>query len=581
MVKQKISDNIRKSANFGLKKKFMIWFLVLSLIPMILVGGLGYYLSKDAMIDQGREQLKKSVDVAYQMAEEYNQRVKNGEITLDEAQELYREQLVGPKINGGKRELANKSLVIGEGDFLYAFNSDGVAVMHPYKEGEVKLDDKNVQYIVKNKEGFYEYEGSIDANSPLETKISYMKYFEAWDWIIVNGSWEKNFYSKTEDIKNYALILIAASTLLITLISYFITKKIVNPINEISESMIHMGKGDFTHQTNIKSRDELGVLSGNINKSMESISELISGVKLSTNQLATSSEELNTTSLSTSKIAKEVKAAVDDINNDLGNHDKNLESISGLMEELAASYQEISASTDEVNRKAYQAQDAGDKGLILVQEMTKQIRQIEVAVVDSNKRISTLQAHSYEIGKIIELISEISAQTNLLALNAAIEAARAGEHGRGFAVVADEVRKLAEETAGATEKVRGLITNIQIETKETVTQFDQAKYSVDEGIKYVEKTGDSFEVILSSIKDVALGLSEVSTAINQMASGTTSAVEDVNEIANVSNEISRRSEGLKTSSDNQVITSESISKSADELMEMAEKLKVMIEQFRI
>lgn len=581
MPKQKKEKDMQKFVKFGLKKRFMIWFLILSIIPMSLIGGLGYYLSKDAMIDQGREQLKKSVDMAYQIAEEYNQRVKSGEITLDEAQELYREQLVGPKINGGKRELTNTSLVIGEGDFLYAFNSDGLAVMHPYKEGEVKLDDKNVQYIVKNKEGFYEYEGSIDSNSPLETKISYMRYFKEWDWIIVNGSWEKNFYSRTQDIKNYALILIAAFSLLIILISYFITKKIVNPINEISESMTHMGKGDFTHKTNIKSRDELGLLSDNINKSMESISELISGVKMSTNQLAASSEELNTTSLNTSKIAKEVNEAVDDINKDLGNHDKNLESISGLMEELAASYQEISASTDEVNRKADQAQDAGDKGLILVQEMTKQIKQIEDAVVDSNKRINILQAHSYEIGKIIELISEISSQTNLLALNAAIEAARAGEHGRGFAVVADEVRKLAEETAEATEKIRGLITNIQVETKETVIQFDQAKYSVDEGIKYVEKTGESFEVILSSIKDVAVGLSEVSTAINQMASGTTNAVEDVNEIANVSNEISRRSEGLKTSSDNQVITSEAISKSADELMEMAEKLKVMIEQFKI
>lgn len=581
MLQRQTDSNNKKTIKIGLKGKFMFWFLILSIIPMSIVGGISYYLSKSAMIEQGEQQLKKSVDTAYQMAEEYNQRVKSGQVTLEEAQELLRVQLIGPKTSDGKRELRNNSLVYGEGDFFLAMNSDGVTVMHPFKEGQARLDDPNVVHMINKKEGFYAYEGRISEDEPLQTRIVYMTYYEPWDWIIVNGSWESNFYAKSEDIKTYAFVLISVFVLMIIVISYFITRKIVQPINQISESMTYMGEGDLTQQTNINSNDELGLLSSNINKSIQDIGRLISEVRSSTIQLAASADNLNTTSINTNKTSNIVKLAVDDINKDLSNHDKNLESISGLIEELAASYQQISASTDEVNIKASQAQEAGDDGLILVQEMAKQIKQIESAVIDSGSHIDVLQKYSIEIGKIIELISEISSQTNLLALNAAIEAARAGEHGRGFAVVADEVRKLSEETADATEKVRVLINNIQIETKQTVNQFDQAKYSVDEGIRYVEKTGESFEVILSSIKAVAVGMSEVSTAISEMASGTNDAVEDISELANVSNEISRRSEGLKVSSDEQVTTSESISKSADELKVMAEKLKLIIDRFKI
>ncbi len=578
MKKNKMKKN--KQLKFGLKAQFITWFLILALIPMLVVGFITFNLAKREMVSEGMTQLEKSTNIAYEKLINMNLRVMKNELTLEEAQEILRTQLIGTKLEDGTRKITNTDLVIGEDDYLYAFNSEGKVVMHAFKEGANKSEDPNVQYILNQKEGLYSYEGRNTPEDPIQTKIVYMKYFEPWDWVIVNGSWESNFYKGIDEIGKLLIIVFSITLVVVIFSALIITRKIVKPINQLSDVMTYMGEGDFTKQVYIKSKDELALLSNNMNKSMSSISKVIDNVRMTSQQLAASAEQLNASAIDTNNTAKEVDTSMDNVNNDLENHDKNVENISGLMEELAASYEEISASTDEVSKKAYQAEQASNNGVVLVDNMTNQIRKIEMSVIDSGKRIHILQENSNEIGKIVNLISEISSQTNLLALNAAIEAARAGENGRGFAVVADEVRNLAEETAQATEQIKKLIDNIQNETKETVTQFEEATGAVNKGIEYVEQTGESFKIILNSIVNVASGLSEVSSAINEMASGTNNAVEDINDIAHVSNEISEKSINLKKSAETQVVTSDTIAQSARELSEMAEKLQDLLSTYK-
>ncbi|MGD9678768.1 MAG: methyl-accepting chemotaxis protein [Vulcanibacillus sp.] len=570
----------KKQLRLGLKTQFITWFLILSLIPMLAVGFITFSLAKQELIAEGKDRLQKSTNIAYEKLVNMNFRVLKNEITLEEAQEILRTQLIGVKQADGSRIISSTDLVIGNDDYLYAFNSDAQVVMHPFKESPKKSEDPNVLHIVEQKEGFYTYEGRVEPDDPLRTKIVYMRYFEPWDWIIVNGSWEENFYKGINEIGKLLIIIFSSTVVVVILFALIISRKIVKPINELSDTMVYMGDGDFTKQPQIKSRDELGILSASMNKSMNSISKVIDNVRLTSHQLASSAEQLNVSATETNNIAKEVALAMDNINTDLATHDKNVESISGLMEELAASYEEVSASTDEVSKRAYQTEEAGNEGSMLVENMTNQIRKIEESVINSANRIQTLQENSNEIGKIVNLISEISSQTNLLALNAAIEAARAGENGRGFAVVADEVRNLAEQTARATEQIKKLIGNIQSETKETVVQFDEATKAVNKGIEYVEQTGNSFKIILNSIVNVSSGLNEVSTAISEMASGTNNAVEDINDIAQVSNEISERSNNLKKSAESQVFTSDSIAQSAHELSEMAEQLQDLLSSYK-
>ncbi len=578
MKKKKIKNN--KQIKLGLKTKFITWFLILSLVPMLTVGFITYNLAKKEMIAEGEIQLEKSTNIAYEKLENMNIRVLKNELTIEKAQEILKTQLIGPKLEDGTRKITNTDLVIGEDDYLYAFNSEGKVVMHAFKEDGDKSGDENVQHIINQKEGLYSYDGRNTPEDPIRTKIVYMRYFEPWDWVIVNGSWESNFYKGIDEIGKLLIIIFSITFIIVVASALLITRQIIKPINQLSDVMTKMGDGDFTKQVHIKSKDELALLSSNMSKSMNSISKVIDNVRLTSQQLATSAEQLSASAVDTNSIAKEVDTSIDNINNDLINHDKNVENISGLMEELAASYQEISASTDEVSKKAFQAEQASNNGVILVENMTNQIRKIETSVIGSSKRISILQENSNEIGKIVNLISDISSQTNLLALNAAIEAARAGENGRGFAVVADEVKNLAEETAEATEQIKKLIDNIQTETKGTVTQFEEATSAVNKGIEYVEQTGESFKIILNSIVNVAAGLSEVSSAINEMASGTNNAVEDINDIAHVSNEISEKNIILKKSAENQVITSDSIAQSAHELSEMAEKLQELLSIYK-
>ena len=563
----------------SLRRKFLVMFLILSIIPVAIVGSISYYIARQSVIELGEVQLKKSVDTAYQMAEELNKRVEKGEIALYFAQESLKEQLVGPKTTERSRELKNKSLSFADDDYLFAYNSDGTAVMHPFLEGTNQHNDQVVEAIISQKEGSYTFDTSNSADEPLRTKITYMRYFEPWDWIIVNGAWEDNFYSKTNYIKNLTIGLIIATLIFIIGISYFVAKLFVNPINQLSSVMTLMGIGDFTERANVKSNDELQKLADNMNMAMDSVTQLIEEVMFTSTQLARSSELLSLNAVGTNKSVKEVAESVEEINQDLLAQESNVESISGLIEELAASYQQISANTSHVSGQADLALQAGEKGIQLVQDMTNQMNLINKSVKDSGERISQLQAHSEEIGNIIAIITEISSQTNLLALNAAIEAARAGEHGRGFAVVAEEVRKLAEQTAVSAQQVKNRVESIQKETKLTVLQFAEADQSVKNGIQFTKQTRDSFKVILDSVQDVAKGLNEVAMAIEQMASGTSDAVEDVSQIANVASGISSRSEQLKSISANQVTASTDIANSAKQLADIVDKLEQLLSKF--
>ncbi|OEF99266.1 hypothetical protein BHF71_09310 [Vulcanibacillus modesticaldus] len=564
-----------------LRKQFMFWFLIISIVPLIVASIISYQLAKNSLIDQGMEQLKKSVDTAYQMAEELNERAKNGEIAIYFAQEKLREQLIGPKLDDGTRELKNKNLVVGEDDYMYAFNSDVTAVMHPYLEGQNLHGQKVPEKIVEQKEGFYQYQWRNSSDEPYRNQITYMRYFEPWDWIIGSSTYEENFYQWVNKIKYTTFLIIAITIITVFIFSYFISNMIVRPINKISKAMEYMGSGDFTRTVNINSKNELGDLADNINRAIDSINNLISEVSRSAMMVASSAEQLNDSAMETNKSAGYVAESIEKIHLDLKQQENNVENISGLMEELAASYQQVSSSTEDVNEKAREAKIAGEKGMEFVNSMAKQINEIDITVKESGKSLEVLRQHSVDIGNIIDLITEISSQTNLLALNAAIEAARAGEQGKGFAVVAEEVRKLAEETARAAGQVREIIINIQQETEHTFTQFDNVAVAVDQGIKYVDQTEESFKVILDSFRSVADQLAEVAESINEMATGTNSAVEDVTQIADVSNQIANKSENLMASSEEQVAISQEISNSANELAQMAENLKNLLSKFRV
>ncbi len=570
----------KNSKRIGLKTEFIVWFILISLIPLIIISSIVFNVSKRSLTEQGEEHLKNSVEIIYQIADDYNNRVKNDEMAIYFAQDKLREELLGTKNDEGKRKSINESFVIGEGDFLFAYNSSGTAVMHPEYEGLSFHGDEIVEKIIAQKEGFLNYT-YIDSSGKSRAVILYMTYFEPWDWIIVNNTFEDNFNPQVEEVKSLIYSLIILIVILIVVSAIIISRKLVKPINDLSETMTLIGTGDLTKRVYVKTKNELGILADNMNKASESVKLLLEEVKNSGTMVLSSSNQLNDWALGTNKSATKVADLIEKMDTDLKTQEKNVDNIFSIMEELAASYQEISASTEEVKTTSYHAKDAGENGMELIDNILEHNTQIVELVNDSGEKIGRLREHSYDIGNIIDLITEISDQTNLLAINASIEAARAGTHGRGFAVVADEVKKLAEGASKAADDVREKIEIIQKDSEQTFIKFEDVINSVTKESQLLKQTEAKFGIIINSVNNVASQLAEVAITINEMATGTTNAVEDVSQIANVSNNISQSSENLVISSEEQVEISKEIKNSANELATMADNLSELISKFNI
>ncbi|BCJ86548.1 hypothetical protein skT53_15330 [Effusibacillus dendaii] len=222
-----------------------------------------------------------------------------------------------------------------------------------------------------------------------------------------------------------------------------------------------------------------------------------------------------------------------------------------------------------------------EEGNQAIRTAISQMNSIQNTVSGLAKVITGLGERSQEIGQIVEAITSIASQTNLLALNAAIEAARAGEHGRGFAVVADEVRKLAEQSSISAQQISELIATIQEETNKAVESMERGTKEVSEGITAVNLAGESFEQIGHSITDVSSQMQEVSAASKQMSTNSQQVIKSIDTISEITESTAAGAQNVSAASEEQLATMEEITASANALAQMAEELQKIVMKFKV
>ena len=282
---------------------------------------------------------------------------------------------------------------------------------------------------------------------------------------------------------------------------------------------------------------------------------------------------------------------------------------SNLTSQMNEAIQQVSKNIVEVTQDAAEARQAAQDGSQTIEDSIRDMRSIKEKVGISAQRVEEMGVRSSEIGVIIETISDIASQTNLLALNAAIEAARAGEHGKGFAVVADEVRMLAERSANATKEISTLIQNIQITTAEAVEAMEAGSKEVEVGVEHANQAGKSLNAIMESVESVhhqageaidaarrmeqaaselvsavdsvSAVVEENTAATEEMAAGSDEVTRSIENIASVSEENSAAIEEISASSEEMNTQVEEVSASAQSLAEMAEMLKDAITRFKL
>jgi methyl-accepting chemotaxis protein len=375
-------------------------------------------------------------------------------------------------------------------------------------------------------------------------------------------------------------------------VAFFISRSIAQPINNIARVADSISMGDIQHEIRFDSKDEIGVLANSFRqmidymKSLAGAAERIAANDL-TAQVTPKGEkdvlgnafktmlgnltgmirQLTDNSTQLVSAATEIASSSEQMARGSQEQTGQTSQVSSAVEEMTATIVESSKNAGEAAGQAKEAANAARAGNQVVTQTIEGMNRIAQVVQESAKTIQELSRSSDQIGEIIGVIDDIADQTNLLALNAAIEAARAGEQGRGFAVVADEVRKLAERTTKATKEITDMIKGIQNDTKGAVTSMEQGINEVQQGRELADKAGESLTAIATYSQKVMDMIQQIATAAEEQSAASEQIARSVEGIARVTKE---NATGIEQSA-----------AAAEQLNRQADGLRMMVTRFKI
>jgi len=371
-----------------------------------------------------------------------------------------------------------------------------------------------------------------------------------------------------------------------------ISRGISRPIGKIAEISDQIAMGDIQHEIDIRSKDEIGILAGSFRKLITYMNELSGAAEsIAKNDLTISVEpksekdvlgnsfktmitnltgmvrQLTSNAGELVSAATEISSASEQMSRGANDQSQQVEQVSSAIEEMTATIVESSNNAGEETDASKGASDTATSGGQIVSDTIQGMQKIADVVKESAESIAKLATSADQIGEIIGVIDDIADQTNLLALNAAIEAARAGEQGRGFAVVADEVRKLAERTGKATGEITEMIKGIQTETEEAVHSMETGIQEVDKGRTLADQAGNSLGEIVTMSGKVMDMIQQIATASEEQSSAAEQISKNVEQVASITKETATGAEQSATA--------------AEELNRQAEGLKDMVGQFKV
>lgn len=385
-------------------------------------------------------------------------------------------------------------------------------------------------------------------------------------------------------LKTVYLMIGSGFMILLVTLTWLMYRRILAPIQHLVTVSDNVAKGILTkkvdNQVTIRT-DELGRLGSSINIMIHNFHTLIKEVADTIERVASSSEQLSASSEQTTNATHQITTAIQDVASGSETQMQRALESSKAVEAMATAIQRISQTITTVSVDSTKTEQEASQGNQAILQAVQQMEEINNSFNISSATVNQLTERSKEIGQIASLITDIADQTNLLALNATIEAARAGEQGKGFAVVADEVKKLAEQTALSSKQVSDLIRLIQQDSNSSVQAMSTVSQDVHEGLKQIHEVGKAFGRILSATQHVSQQTNEVSIISKQMSKSTEKVNTSMEAMAIIAKQSAQSSQNVAASSEEQLASMEEIASSSESLTQMAQQLKELIATFKI
>jgi methyl-accepting chemotaxis protein len=378
------------------------------------------------------------------------------------------------------------------------------------------------------------------------------------------------------------MLVASAFVFFLTLIiGFLIITSFTRPISILQKAVARIAAGDLTHTINSTAKDELGQLSNSFDQMIKQVRLMLGATKGIASSLSAHSHEFHRFSQLTASANTDILKAIHEISTGADEQAMKTESSSLLIAELEAEIRDISAYTTEMKRSSDEAAVGTQQGTASVQALQESTAQSQIMLQKVDAAMLTLSASSKQIGAIVRSIMDISTQTNVLALNAAIEAARAGVHGRGFSVIADEVRELSLQTNGSSKTISGIIGTLQAQIQELQLSLVDARESALTQSSHVEETFGSFSRIEQSTLVIREQIGQIHQKIAYAQSKNDHLVDSVQFVAAIAQETAAGVEEVNSTSIQQDASIRRIAEESDDILELAQQLFAEISKFQI